>query len=147
MSQITNLEQLESIYGQPAEASVAKVANEIGPSYRKLIEASPFLTLATAGENGLDCSPRGDEAGFVRVVDSKTLQLPDRRGNNRVDSLRNIINDPHVAMLFFYPGSGISLRVNGTAAISVERDLLESFASHGQLPRTVLVIDVDKVYF
>src|SRR2546430_324973 len=120
MSTITTLEQLEAIYGSPNEASVVKVADHITLAYRALIEASPFVALATCGPAGLDCSPRGDGAGFVRVADARTLLMPDRRGNNRTDSLRNIVRDPRVALLFLIPGVGTTFRVNGRAQLSVD---------------------------
>src|SRR6478735_8624366 len=100
MSTITSIEQLEAIYGATADASTVKEIDWISPEYRRLIEASPFVTLATVGPEGLDCSPRGDKPGFVRIHDERTLILPDRRGNNRIDSLRNIVRDPRVALLF-----------------------------------------------
>src|ERR1700759_2594107 len=128
MSVIATVEQLEAIYGFPGESSTVKVADRITPSYRILIEKSPFAALATAGPEGLDCSPRGDLPGFVRIHDEKTLMMPDRRGNNRIDSLRNIVRDPRVALLFLIPGSGNCLRVNGRAHLSVAPALLESFA-------------------
>jgi PPOX class probable FMN-dependent enzyme len=112
-----------------------------------LIEKSPFATLATSGPEGLDCSPRGDLPGFVRIHDAKTLMLPDRRGNNRIDSLRNIVRDPRVALLFLIPGSGNTLRVNGRAHVSADPALVASFTMDGKAPRTVIVITVDEVYF
>src|SRR5579859_5329094 len=124
MSVIETIEQLEAIYGFPNDASTVKVADRITPSYRALIEKSPFAVLATSGPEGLDCSPRGDLPGFVRVHDETTLMMPDRRGNNRADSLRNIIRDPRVALLFMIPGVGNTLRVNGRAHLSIEPDLL-----------------------
>jgi PPOX class probable FMN-dependent enzyme len=139
--------QLEAIYGKPAEAATVKEVNWITPHYRAYIEASPYAALATSGAEGLDCSPRGDKPGFVRVHDEKTLMLPDRRGNNRIDSLRNIVRDPRVALLFMIPGIGNTLRVNGRAHLSVEPGLLESFAVDEKAPRSVTVIEVDAVYF
>ncbi len=147
MSIIATIEQLEAIYTQPNEASTAKVADRVTPQYRRLIEKSPFAALATCGPEGLDCSPRGDLAGFVRVHDDKTLMMPDRRGNNRIDSLRNIVRDPRVALLFLIPGSGSTLRVNGRAQVSAEKDLLASFAMDGKMPRTVIVMRVEEIYF
>ena len=145
---VRNLEQLDSIYDTPpAPASVNKEVDRITPEYRALIEASPFVALATIGPEGLDCSPRGDAPGFVRVADSKTLILPDRRGNNRIDSLRNIVRDPRVALLFLIPGSGTTFRVNGRAAISADPDLLASFAVGAALPRTAIIISVEGAYF
>ena len=147
MSVIATVAQLEAIYGQPNDASTVKVADRITPSYRVLIEKSPFAALATAGPEGLDCSPRGDLPGFVRIHDPKTLMMPDRRGNNRIDSLRNIVRDPRVALLFLIPGSGSTLRVNGRAQVCVNPDLLASFKVEGNAPRTVIVMTIDEIYF
>ncbi len=144
---ITDVATLERLYGAPSEASIVKEVDHVHPVYRKLIEASPFAVLATCGPGGLDASPRGDGPGFVVVEDEKTLLLPDRRGNNRTDSLRNIIADPRVALLFLIPGIGETLRVNGRASISVDPALLRRFAVEGKEPRSVLVIAVETVYF
>lgn len=145
---ITTIEALEALY-QPAPlpASTVKVSDHITPHYAALIEASPFVALATVGPEGLDCSPRGDLPGFVRIADPRTLMLPDRRGNNRLDTLRNIVRDPRVALLFLIPGSGTTFRVNGRAKLSADPDLLESFAVDGKAPRTVTVITIDEAYF
>jgi uncharacterized protein len=147
MSIIATTEQLEAIYGETGDASVVKVADRVTPLYRVLIEKSPFAALATSGPEGLDCSPRGDLPGFVRIHDEKTLMMPDRRGNNRVDSLRNIVRDPRIALLFLIPGSGSTLRVNGRAEVSAAADLLASFKMDGKAPRTVIVMTVDEIYF
>lgn len=147
MSLITKVEELEAIYGLPAETSTVKEVDHITAEYRAYIEASPFAMLATCGPEGLDCSPRGDMRGFVRIHDEKTLMIPDRRGNNRIDSLRNIVRDPRVALLFLIPGSGNTLRVNGRAHVTADPTVLESFAVDGKNPRTVTVINVDAVYF
>ncbi|MDP4005385.1 pyridoxamine 5'-phosphate oxidase family protein [Methylobacterium sp. NEAU K] len=145
---VASLAELETIYAAPpARASVAKVTAAITPDYAALIAASPFAVLATSGPEGLDCSPRGDRPGFVRVADPRTLILPDRRGNNRIDSLRNIVRDPRVALLFLIPGSGTTLRVNGTAVISADPDLLDSFRVDEHAPRTAVVITVEAAYF
>lgn len=144
---ITDASTLQALYGSPGEASLKKEVDHVHPHYRAFIEAAPFALLATAGPDGLDASPRGDPAGFVVVEDEKTLLLPDRRGNNRVDSLFNVIADPRVALLFLVPGVGETLRVNGEARISVDPALLARFEMDGKLPRSVLVIDVHKVYF
>src|ERR1700691_2289265 len=138
---------LDAIYGESPPAAIAKEIDYIHPHYRAMIEASPFLVLATSGPEGLDTSPRGDPAGFVHVVDQKTLLIPDRRGNNRADSLRNIIRDPRVALLFLIPGVGETLRVNGTAVISTNPALIERFPFRGTLPRSVIVVTADRVYF
>jgi uncharacterized protein len=145
--QITTAEQLAHLYDNVGEASIKKEITYLHPHYQAIINASPFAVLATSGEDGLDVSPRGDAAGFVSVLDEKTLLLPDRRGNNRLDSLRNIIQDPRVALLFLVPGLGESLRVNGRAKISVEPDLLNRFIVNGKPPKTVLVINVGTVFF
>lgn len=150
MSVISTIEQLEAIYGrldQIGEASTAKVADRVTAQYRRLIEASPFAALATTGPEGLDCSPRGDLAGFVRIHDETTLMMPDRRGNNRVDSLRNIVRDPDIALLFLIPGSGTTLRINGRAHLSDDPELLASFAVTDKAPRTVIVMTVREIYF
>jgi uncharacterized protein len=148
MSTIATIEQLEAIYAaEPTAAATVKELDRITPHYRALIEASPFVALATCGPEGLDCSPRGDRPGFVRVVDERTLVMPDRRGNNRIDSLRNIVRDPRVALLFLIPGSGTTFRVNGHAVVSADPDLLAAFAVDGQAPRTAIVITVDAAYF
>ena len=144
---ITSIAQLEAIYGQPSGAAVAKELDHIGPHYRLMIEVAPFVALGTVGPEGLDCSPRGDAAGFVRVQDAKTLLIPDRRGNNRIDSLRNLVRDPRVTLLFLIPGIGETLRVNGTAAISVDPALIGSFVTEGKAPRSVLVVSVERIYF
>jgi len=145
--QIRDVATLERLYGAPAGAAVEKEMAYIHPHYRTLIEASPFVVLATCGPEGLDTSPRGDAAGFVAVEDEHTLLIPDRRGNNRVDSLRNIISNPHVALLFLIPGVGETLRVNGRAIISTEPALLERFSVSGKAPRSVIVVRVDTVFF
>jgi uncharacterized protein len=147
MSVIATVEQLEAIYGQPNDASIVKVAGRITPSYRVMIEKSPFAVLATSGPEGLDCSPRGDLPGFVRIHDDKTLMMPDRRGNNRIDSLSNIVRDPRIALLFLIPGSGSTLRVNGRAHVSANPDLLASFKVEAKAPRTVIVMTVEEIYF
>ena len=145
--QITDVANLERLYGHPAGAAVAKEINYLHPHYQRLIAASPFFVLATSGPGGVDASPRGDTPGFVTVEDAKTLLIPDRRGNNRIDSLRNIISNPQVALLFMIPGVGETLRVNGRAAISTEPALLERFGIEGKLPRSVIVVHVDTVFF
>ena len=147
MSVIRSVEELEALYDRPVEASIVKEADRITPHYRQLIEASPFFVLATVGPEGLDCSPRGDRPGFVRIADERTLMLPDRRGNNRVDSLRNIVRDPRAALLFLIPGSGTTLRANGRAHLDTDPELLASFAVEGKAPRSVVVFRVETIYF
>lgn len=147
MTIITTVEELEKLYGQPGEASVVKEVSNLIPQYRTFIETSPFCSLATSGPEGLDCSPRGDVPGFIRVHDDRTLMMPDRRGNNRVDSLKNIVRDPRVALCFLIPGSHTALRVNGEAHLSVDPEIKASFAIDDKEPRSVIVIKTTAVYF
>ena len=147
MTIITSVEELETLYGQPGEASLVKERDRLIPEYAALVAASPFVALATCGPEGLDCSPRGDLAGFVRVHDERTLMMPDRRGNNRADSLKNIIRDGRVGLLFLIPGSGTTLRVNGTAKVVVDAALCESFAMEGKPARSVIVMSIETVFF
>lgn len=147
MSTISTIVELEALYGFPKETSTAKEIDWISAEYRALIEASPFAVLATSGPEGLDCSPRGDLPGFVRIADERTLLMPDRRGNNRVDSLRNIVRDGRVGLLFLIPGSGTTLRVNGRAELTTDPGMLASFAVKNQEPRSVIVITVEAIYF
>jgi uncharacterized protein len=145
---VTTMAELEALYSeQPYGPAVFKEIDHISDAYRKLIEAAPFFALATNGPDGLDCSPRGDPAGFVRVVDDKTLVIPDRRGNNRIDSLRNLIHDPRVALLFLIPGVGETMRVIGRARISTDPELCRSFAMNDKVPRCVLVVTVERAFF
>lgn len=147
---ITTIADLEAIYGDlgaVGEASTAKVAHHITHQYRQYLEAAPFAALATIGPEGLDCSPRGDKPGFIRVHDDHTLMLPDRRGNNRIDSLRNVVRDPRVALMALIPGIGNAMRINGRAHLTADQTLAESFAIDGKNPRTVMVIEVQEIYF
>ncbi len=147
---MTSIEQLEALYEASSGVVSEKETRVITPLQARYIEESPFAVLATSGlpehGGGLDCSPRGDPAGFVRIADERTLQLPDRRGNNRLDSLRNIVVDPRVALLFLIPGLGTTLRVNGRAVLRTDRDLRASFAIRDKLPATVIEIAVEAVY-
>ena len=145
---VTSVEALETLYGRASGIAVAKETTWITPEYRAWIEASPFCILATSGPGGLDATPRGDPAGqFAVVEDERTLLLPDRRGNNRIDSLRNIVADPRVAFCYLLPGIPEAMRVNGRAVISTNPALLARFAIKGQAPRTVLIVAVESVYF
>ena len=147
---IATIADLESIYGDlgaVGEASTAKVADHITPHYRQYLEAAPFAALATIGPEGLDCSPRGDKPGFIRIHDDRTLMLPDRRGNNRIDSLRNVVRDPRVALMALIPGIGNAMRINGRAHLTADPALMETFAVDGKSPRTVMVIQVQEIYF
>lgn len=147
MSRIENIAQLEAIYGVPGETSTVKVTRCLTPEYRAYAKAARFLALATCGPEGLDCSPRGDRENVFEIVDDSTLHMPDRRGNNRVDSLKNIVRDPRVALLLLFPGSHTTLRINGLAHISIDAGLLAEFAVDGQAPRSVIVIQIQEVYF
>lgn len=144
---ITSPDALEAIYGAPVAASLTKEIDYISEQYRALIEAAPFVVVATVGPEGLDCSPRGDPPGFVRVVDRHTVMIPDRRGNNRVDSLNNLVRDPRISLLFLIPGVGETIRINGTAQISVDPDLCASFAMQGKNPSSVIVVTVGSIYY
>lgn len=144
---ITSLPQLEALFGAVGEASFKKEVDYLHPAYQALIRASPFAVLTTAGPGGLDASPRGDPPGFVAIQDEKTLLLPERRGNNRIDSLRNLLADPRMALIFFVPGVGETLRVNGRARITVAPEMLRRFSMEGKPPHCVLVISVESVFF
>lgn len=143
---ITSESELEALYDAPVPTSILKEVDHITDDYRKLIEASPFAILATSGPEGLDCSPRGDPSGFVNVADPKTLMIPDRRGNNRIDSLRNIVRDPRVALLFLIPGIGTTMRVNGQARLSADPELCATFAMEGKSPKCVIIVTVERAY-
>src|SRR5271169_3521666 len=144
---VTTMAQLEALYDKPFGPSMVKEIDHVNAHYRAFIEAAPFFALATSGPDGLDCSPRGDAPGFVRVQDEKTLLIPDRRGNNRIDSLRNLIGDPRVALLFLIPGVGETIRVIGRATISTDPALTKTFIANGKAPRTVIVVAIERVFF
>ncbi|TAJ34405.1 pyridoxamine 5'-phosphate oxidase family protein [Bosea sp. (in: a-proteobacteria)] len=145
---IASLDALAALYPNPiAPASIHKEIDHIDANYAALIAASPFFVLATNGPDGLDCSPRGDQPGFVMVRDAKTLLIPDRRGNNRLDSLKNILFDPRIGMLFLIPGYGETLRVNGVAVLSSDPELCRRFEMAGKLPACVIMVTVESVYF
>jgi PPOX class probable FMN-dependent enzyme len=146
MATIRTLEELEALYEVPVPTSITKEIDHLTELHGAYIEASPFVLVATSGPGGLDCSPRGDPPGFVRVVDERTLLMPDRRGNNRLDTLRNLVVDPRIGLLFLVPGIGVTLRVNGTATLSTDLALRESFAVEGKLPTTVIVVTTTSVY-
>ncbi len=144
---IRDLASLQALFGVPGEASLRKEVPFLHPVYQRWIAASPFAVLATVGPDGLDASPRGDPPGLVTVLDERTLLLPERTGNHRIDSLKNLLADPRMALLFLVPGVGETLRVNGRARISVEPELLQRLAMDGKPPRCVLVITVETVFF
>ena len=147
MTIIRSVEELSALYGETSEASVVKVTKTLTREYANMIEASPFAALATVGPEGLDCSPRGDDERVVRIADDRTVLMPDWRGNNRVDSLANIVRDPRVALMFLVPGSTTTMRINGTAVVSVDPALLQAFNVDGKHPRTVIIVTIGEVYF
>lgn len=144
---VTDIATLETLYGQPGAPSLAKVSSRLTAAYRAWVEASPFFALGSVGTGGVDVTPRGDAGRAATVLDDQTLLIPDRRGNNRIDSLRNIVADPRVALMFMVPGVNECLRINGRAAISTDADLCHRLAIDGQLPRSVLWVEIDEVYF
>lgn len=147
MHRITTEEELEALYGAPMQAAIAKEIDYISDQYKAYIDKAPFVVVATVGPEGLDCSPRGDPAGFVRVRDRKTVLIPDRRGNNRIDALRNIIRDPRISLLFLIPGITTTVRINGRAEITTDPELCTSFTMEGKAPKSVLVVTAERVYF
>ncbi len=145
--EVTSIDALEALYGTPVDRAITKEIDHISDHYRQFIEAAPFVVVATVGPEGMDCSPRGDPAGFMRVADRKTVMMPDRRGNNRLDSLRNLVRDPRISLLFLIPGVNETMRINGTARIVTDPGLRESFAIQGKEPATVIVTTVDRIYY
>lgn len=143
---IKDIASLEALYGTPGQASVVKVADRLTPEYAKLIQASPFFALASVGLEGLDCSPRGELGGAFKIHDDKTIIIPDRRGNNRLDSLRNIVGNPEIAMLFLIPGSHTTIRLNGTAIVTADAALLAAHERDGKLPRSAIVVTIREIY-
>jgi PPOX class probable FMN-dependent enzyme len=143
---ISSEEELDALYGAPVPTSILKEIDHVSADYARWIQASPLVILATSGPEGLDCSPRGDPAGFVRVADTKTLMIPDRRGNNRIDSLRNIVRDARVALLFLIPGIEGTMRVNGRAELSIDPTLCASFEMLGKAPKCVIIVHVERAY-
>ena len=144
---VTTDEQLDTLYGTPVAASLNKEIDYISPQYRAFIEKAPFVVVATSGPEGLDSSPRGDPPGFVRIVDEKTLLIPDRRGNGRIDTMRNLVRDPRITLLFLIPGVGETIRINGRADIVTDPDLCATFTMQNKAPKSVLVVTVDRIYF
>lgn len=146
MKTVQTVEELNALYGQPGEASIIKVVDRLTPEYRRMIEASPFVALATVGPEGLDCSPRGDAGQVVFVEDERTVLMPDWRGNNRVDSLSNIVRDPRVGLMFLIPGSNTTMRLNGRASVVIDEAMTSRFTMDGKHPRSVVVIRIEEVY-
>jgi PPOX class probable FMN-dependent enzyme len=144
---VTTVEQLAQLYKPPHERVIRKELDYIDALGRAFIAASPLLLLATGGHKGLDCSPKGDKPGFIQVDDDgRTLLIPDRPGNNRIDGIRNLIEDPRIALIFLVPGANETFRVNGRARISVDPDLKRRFAVDGKEPRTVIVVTVEQAF-
>lgn len=144
---ITSVEELESHYPAPSEKALNKQTDRLDATCREFIAASPFFVLATFGGAGADCSPRGEEPGVLEVSgDGKTLLIPDRVGNNRLDSLHNIVENPAVGLLFVVPGITYTLRINGRARLSTKPELLERFAVRGTVPGCVIEVEVVEAY-
>ncbi|WP_298837693.1 pyridoxamine 5'-phosphate oxidase family protein [uncultured Roseobacter sp.] len=143
---VRTVEALEALYGQPGSASLRKVANRMTPLYRKWIMSSKFCVLTTVGAGGTDGSPRGDAGPVVTELDPETLAMPDWRGNNRLDSLRNIVEDGRVSLMFMVPGSNTVVRLNGRAWLTADADMLQRFARDKHLPRTVIIIRIGEIY-
>lgn len=146
MDWITDLAALHSHYGTPGQPAMAKVTAHLTPAYRAFIDRSRFCILSTVGPEGTDGSPRGDAGPVVCVLDDRTLALPDWKGNERIDSLRNILRDGRVSLMFLIPGSTSAVRINGTARLTADADLRHRFARNGILPRTVVVIAIGEIY-
>ena len=146
MNWIDDIASLEALYGTPPSAAIRKVARQMTPLYRKWIMSSKLCVLTTVGEGGTDGSPRGDDGPCVMELDPGTLAMPDWRGNNRLDSLRNIVTDGRVSLMFMVPGSNTVVRVNGTARLSADADLRQRFEKKGRLPATVIVISIAEIY-
>lgn len=145
---ITTIDELLALYGAIPDRSLAKETHQLTAAYRKWIEQAPFFAIASSGPNGLDCSPRGDAAEqLLRVIDETTIAIPDRRGNNRLDTLRNIIADPRIGLLFLIPGIDETLRINGRATITTDPDLIDSFAVGEKKPASIVLVEIDSVYF
>ncbi|MFZ4407087.1 MAG: pyridoxamine 5'-phosphate oxidase family protein [Paracraurococcus sp.] len=143
---VTTLDQLAAIYDPPRELVLKKVTHRLEARTLAFIAASPFAILATTGPQGVHATPRGDAPGFIAALDDRTLALPDRRGNNRLDGLRDIIANPAVALLFLVPGAGEALRVNGTARITADPALRARFVAQGKEPATIVLVTVGEVY-
>ena len=143
---VTTLEGLEAIYKNPADRVVNKQTDHITEPGRAFIAASPFLIMATAGEAGIDCSPKGDAPGFVQLLDGRTLLIPDRPGNNRIDGMKNLIANPAVGIIFMVPGANETYRVNGRAKISVDPAWLSRFVVHHKQPRVVIAVTVEEAF-
>ncbi|MBM1220328.1 pyridoxamine 5'-phosphate oxidase family protein [Ponticoccus sp. SC2-23] len=147
MRSIMDVSELDAIYGAPSSGAVTKVVDRLNPLYRDWIDAARFCVLTTVGPDGTDGSPRGEDGPVVRIIDDQTLQMPDWRGNNRLDSLRNIVRDGRVSLMLMVPGSSTVVRVNGTARLTADAEITQSFEQNGKHPKTVIVITIGEVYF
>lgn len=147
MQTIDSLDALEALYGDVSAAAREKVLPELSPVYQRWINAARFLILTTVGAAGTDASPRGDAGPVVKIRDNKTLWLPDWRGNNRLDSLRNVVEDGRVSLMFMVPGSNNVVRVNGQAVLTADPDVVTAFEQGNRHPRVVVVVTVHEVYF
>jgi PPOX class probable FMN-dependent enzyme len=144
---VASVDDLRTLYAKPIERIAKKQLDHVNAAGRAFIAASPFLVLATGSRQGLDCSPKGDQPGFVEVADDgRTLLIPDRRGNNRIDGLQNLVEDPRIALIFFVPGVNETYRVNGRALISLDAELKRRFAVNGKEPATVMVVKVEETF-
>ena len=146
MSTITSEAELRELYGAPMGRAVRKQLAGLERHSKLFISKSPFVLIATQGPGGADCSPKGDAPGFVEIIDDHTLAIPDRRGNNRVDTLENLIGNPEIGLLFLIPGADDTLRVNGRASLSTDPELLARFEVRGALPKLVILVKVEQVY-
>ena len=147
LAPITSIDALRQHYGVPGHAAMNKETPRINDAYRQLLEAAPFFTLASVGPDGLDCSPRGDTEGLIKILDAQTIAIPDRRGNNRLDTLENIVRDGRVALLFLIPGCDEALRINGTAIITADPDLLAQLAKQDRVPASAIIVTIQTMYF
>ena len=147
MAVIDNIPALEALYDAPMQTALDKVQDHLTPLYKKWIDGSRFLILSTVGPEGTDASPRGDDGPVVKIQDPKTILLPDWRGNNRLDSLRNIVRDPRISLLFMVPGCKNVVRVNGKATLSTDPSLLAQFDKSGKAPTCIIIATIDEVYF
>ena len=148
MNEIRSIEELEEIYGGVNVSALKKETLQLTTQYRQWIEKSQFFSIASHGPEGMDCSPRGDASGqLFKILDDRTIAIPDRRGNNRLDTLRNIIFDSHVALLFFITGVNETMRINGKATISTDPELIADFSINNTKPKAVIIVKIDAVYF
>lgn len=146
MNFIEDTAALEALYDTPGEASLIKVTPALTPAYRTWIERSRFCVLSTMGAGGTDGSPRGDVDPVVTIQDDKTLLMPDWRGNQRLDTLRNIVENGHISLMFMVAGSTTVMRVNGTAKLTADASICEQFEQKTRHPKTVIVITIAEVY-